>query len=231
MQLMLQQVLVISSTGVCLVDRQYAKLKIDPQLLAGFLSAVVPKMAEFGYDLNSIHNEIIGDNNTYLEVFNEGNFLCAGIADKKTERQKVRGILEATNTMVIGQLGIYDPMHYSTLSTSIFNIIEDQIDLMVAKKGISATSSRDSAGLLPIINQVQNGKIDAKRAAKMILDWIQSTDLDKDEIGNMKNSLNFIDKLLSVTNKGKLEELQIVIRATVQGVSKLTVKMDDALSF
>jgi hypothetical protein len=102
---------------------------------------------------------------------------------------------------------------------------------MVAKKGISATSSRDSAGLLPIINQVQNGKIDAKRAAKMILDWIQSTELEADEIDNMKNSLNFIDKLLSVTNKGKLDDLQIVIRATVQGVSKLTVKMDDALSF
>jgi hypothetical protein len=228
---MLQQVLVISSTGMCLVDRQYATLKVDPQLLAGFLSAVVPKMEEFGYDLNSIHREIIGDINTYLEVINEGNFLCAGIAEKKTERQKVKEILEAANTMVIGQIGIYDPMYYSTLPASTFTIIEDQIDLMVAKKGISATSSRDSAGLLPIINQVQSGKIDAKRAAKMLLDWIQSADLDKDEIDLMKNSLNFIDKLISVTNQGKLDELQVVIRATVQGVSKLTVKMDDALSF
>jgi len=228
---MLQQILVISSNGLCLVDRQYAKLRIDPQLLAGFLSAVIPKMKEFGYDLTSIHSELLGNDQTYLEVYYENGFLCAGIAERDVDNKKIYEILEAINTLTVGQLGMYDQMHYSQVPGEIFNIIEDQIDLMVAKKGISATSSRDTLGLLPIINQIQEGKLSPKRAAKMILEWIKSGDLTEEEINNMKNSLSFIDKLIGTTNHGKLDDLQIIIRATVQGVSKLTVKLDDALSF
>ena len=228
---MLQQVLVISSNGLCLVDRQYEKLAVDPQLLAGFLSAVVPRMEEFGYTLNSLHSELIGGDDTFLEIFYENNFLCAGISEKDENPVKIKSILEAINALTAGQLGMYDQMHYSQVPGEIYGIIEDQIDIMVAKKGISAKSDRNSSGLLPIIEQIQNGKIKPKRAAIMLLDWIKSTDLDQHEIENMKYSLNFIDNMLSSTSSGKLDELQIVIRATVQGVSKLTVKLDDALSF
>jgi hypothetical protein len=85
--------------------------------------------------------------------------------------------------------------------------------------------------ILPILNHVIAGKMKPKTAAKHLLDSISEEKLEREELGNIKTSLALLDNLISKTSGNKLDDLQVIIRSTHQGVSKITVRADNALSF
>lgn len=228
---MLQQIFVISPLGPCVVDRCYEEFKMDPNLMSGFLAAVVPRMDQMGFTLDNIHAEMIGeDAETYLEIRVVEDWICAAIATHQIDHRKVIDILLEIGKISHKQLG--DPYGIAVHTMDKVEETENKIDLLLAKKGIKASSNFiGGKGVLPILNHVQEGKMVPREAATHLLDSIQEEDLDDEDLENIVTTLEFIDNIISKTNGKQLQDIQILIRSTSQGVSERIVRMDEELNF
>lgn len=229
--IMIHQILLVSPYGPCILDRCYAELKTDPHLIAGFLAAVIPQMEEMGYTLDSLHAEMIGDDNTYMDIQKFNGWICVGIADKVMSRERVTEVLREVGRISYNNFG--EPGAIYNISIEHLDETEQNIDLLIAKKGVKTPPRMQGQGeaILPILNHVLIGKMKPKIAAKHLLDSINEENLEKDELDNIKTSLALLDGLISQTSGQRMDDLQVMIRSTHQGVSKITVRADDALSF
>ncbi len=79
---MIHQILVFDDLGFNLIDRTYDQNTLDPFLVSAFLSAVLPRMEEFGLDLNSIAAELTEKKGTYLEIEKFSKGYIAVIAEE-----------------------------------------------------------------------------------------------------------------------------------------------------
>jgi len=204
-------------------------MKTDPHLISGFLSAVIPRMKEFGYTLDQLHAEMSDDGKGYMEINLENGWISVGFASEDVNHRKLRNVLRSVSQIAEQHIG--PPKEYIDLSKDDIRNFNKEIDVLIAQKGMTTKSSHfaDGKGILPVVNQVFEGNMKPKEAAKILMKTIENEKSCENELENIKNSLKYIDQLLPETNQ--LSDLQVVIKATYQGVSKLTVRMDNELMF
>ncbi|MDH5401388.1 MAG: hypothetical protein OEZ01_03870 [Candidatus Heimdallarchaeota archaeon] len=225
---MLKQILVISPYGICPLYRNYDQYATDPHLIAGFVGAVIPHMQELGFTHEKIENEMIGDEHSYMEFSLMNSWIFTGIAEKSTKRERVKSILSSVNNVISNKLDDYDNLLNAKIS--FLNELEEEIDIVVAQKGISTYNTDNNSGYLPIIQRVQNGTMKTKKAAQLLLDSLKDEIHDDQTKQNILASLKMLDQLMSIGGK-KLDEIGELIRATYKNVSKYIVRLDHAMDF
>ncbi len=225
---MIHQVLVISPEGLCLVDRTYDENSIDPFLVSGFLAAVLPRMEEFGFTLDSMMGELHSDKNSHLSVLMHNGLIYAGIASISVTRDELNLLLSSLSKEISAYLSEIPDFHSMT-QDQLANL-EDQIDITVSQEGIPSISDGEGLGILPILEKVYAGKMKPDKAAKTILKSIEKHKKTKN-LETIKHSLKLLDPLFPPTKGSKMDPIQVVIQATYKGVSKMTVRMDKAMSF
>lgn len=226
---MIHQILVINDIGYSLIDRTYGKNTLDPFLVSGFLSAVLPRMEEFGFDLNSLAAELTEKEGTYLEISRFPKGYVVVIAEEKGNREKIGEICRSLTRIV--ETHFNNLMDTATPDMETINSIQEQMDEIVSQEGIAISVDPEKDPILPILVQVYDGKISPKDAAKKILKWIEKKKLDTQGLEMMKKTLMVLDQMLPQTKGSKLDPLQAIIKATYKGVSQLIVRMDKAMMF
>ena len=225
---MLQQVLVISPYGMCPLYRNYKDCATDPHLISAFVGAVIPHMQELGFTQEKIEHEMIEDENSYMEFTFNNSWIYTGIADRTTERTQVRQVLGAVCNTVSSRYS--DPEILFKVSIDEIQNLEEEIDILVAQKGIAIDSQNGANGFLPIIKRVQDGQMKPGKAAQLLLDALKDDIEDDNTRQNILTSLKMIDQLMSMGSK-KLDSMLELVRATYKNVSKYVVRLDHALDF
>ncbi len=226
---MIHQILVIDDVGFNLIDRTYGKNTLDPFLVSGFLSAVLPRMEEFGFDLNSLAAELTEKEGTYLEISRFSKGYVVLIAEDRGHHEKIREIC-ATLTQTIED-SLENFIDTSDIDLDTLKQIQIQMDEIVSQEGVAISIDPKKDPILPILVQVYDGKISPKDAAKKILKWIEKKKFDTQGLEMMKKTLMAIDNMLPQTKGSKMDPLQSIIKATYKGVSQLIVRMDKAMMF
>lgn len=227
---MIKQILAITSYGLCAIDRSYDETSIDPQLISAFIAAVVPHMDEMGFNMESITAQLVNDTNTQVEINSKEDWIISMIIDRSTSKQKIKQIMDDIYELMVIQIG--KPKEFVDIKMDEVHKIEEQIDIIVAQKGIKTVSHSGDKDepILPLLERVIENKMNPEKAAKYLLNATKTESLDKEGKQNILNSLEFLDHLIS-GKSNKLNSLLVLIRSTYQGVSKSIVRMDDALNF
>ncbi|RMG28184.1 MAG: hypothetical protein D6732_19235 [Methanobacteriota archaeon] len=226
---MIHQILVIDDVGFNLIDRTYGQNTLDPFLVSGFLSAVLPRMEEFGFDLNSLAAELTEKEGTYLEISRFSKGYVVVIAEDKGNRNKIKDICKTLNTIIENHLESF--VHAAEIDLTDLDQLQTKMDEIVSQEGVAISIDPEKDPILPILKQVYDKKIKPKDAAKKILKWIEQKKLDTQGLEMMKKTLMIIDQMLPQTKGSKMDPLQTTIKATYKGVSQLIVRMDKAMMF
>ncbi|MHA1960941.1 MAG: hypothetical protein ACW99U_11960 [Candidatus Thorarchaeota archaeon] len=84
----------IADSGLCVLDRKYGQAELDPNLIAGFLTALI----QFGRELSSgnrVHVIEFGEFNICLSLKN--NVIVAGTIDKTDDGNAAMAVLAEVN--------------------------------------------------------------------------------------------------------------------------------------
>lgn len=86
--------MLIADSGLCVLDRKYGQAELDPNLIAGFLTALI----QFGRELSSgnrVHVIEFGEFNICLSLKN--NVIVAGTIDKTDDGNAAMAVLAEVN--------------------------------------------------------------------------------------------------------------------------------------
>lgn len=92
--------ILIADSGLCVLDRKYGEAELDPNLIAGFLTALI----QFGRELSSgnrVHVIEFGQFDICLSLKN--NVIVAGTIDKTDDQNAAMAILAQVNNEFVNE--------------------------------------------------------------------------------------------------------------------------------
>ncbi len=94
--------ILIADSGLCVLDRKYGEAEMDPNLISGFLTALI----QFGRELsegNRVHVIDFGAFDICLSL--KSNVIVAAIVDKTDDGNAAMAVLSEVNTAFIDKFG------------------------------------------------------------------------------------------------------------------------------
>ncbi len=94
--------ILIADSGLCVLDRKYGEADLDPNLIAGFLTALI----QFGRELSSgnrVHVIEFGQFDICLSL--KSNVIVAGTVDKTDDQNAAMALLAEVNNEFVNEYG------------------------------------------------------------------------------------------------------------------------------
>ncbi len=117
--------ILIADSGLCVLDRKYGEAEMDPNLISGFLTALI----QFGRELsegNRVHVIDFGAFDICLSL--KGNVIVAATVDKTDDGNAAMAVLAEVNNAFVGQYeGILETWDGNLEPFEIFRPILDGI--------------------------------------------------------------------------------------------------------
>lgn len=134
---LLDQILVLSPSGICYVHRSYndTEYNLDPHLISA-MAAVESSGGARLSDITKILRAESNNNEEFnIDIVRTHNYISCAISSNIPMRNKLREILPQVNQMAYETLG--SPNNRSSIELTKINQIESKIDFLVVKNGFS----------------------------------------------------------------------------------------------
>ncbi len=92
--------ILIADSGLCVLDRKYGQAEMDPNLISGFLTALI----QFGRELSDGNRVHVIDFGAFdICLFLKDNIIVAGIVDKTDDGNAAMAVLAEVNSAFVSQ--------------------------------------------------------------------------------------------------------------------------------
>ena len=132
---MLNQILVLSASGLCYVHRSYNDYlnPLDPQLISAMAAVESFGGAKLS-DITKILREESNNNaDLDIDIVKTHNYIACAISSRNPQRDKLQSLLPRVNQMVYETMG--NPTNKFTIEASKISQIEHKLDLMLIRSG------------------------------------------------------------------------------------------------